>query len=394
MDTTYHIGIRQVGSTPRLMVDACLALRPAATECGVCAQACPVAAFDWRDDGVCISADCVGCGRCAAVCPTGAIEVAGFAPTATLAGADSALYFECQRVPAALRNAGAQVVPCLGGLTPLQLIEWVAQGRTPVLLDHGWCMACPAGAAVAHTTAEALDEAAFDLRSVAGERVATPRLQSVPLLANKALPATAAVPAGPALGRRAFFATLRGGAPAVVAATRPTAWRATRSACLPSTQIQVNRRQRANALERVAQRAGSALTAAAFPVLRANDACTHEGVCAAACPSGALASVERADGSVGLDFEAATCVGCGLCVRLCPHDALSLAQAGDASLPHDPAPRALTSHALASCTQCEASFVAPAGATLCPRCSMAQAQARDLFGSLFNHRAAPTQTFY
>ncbi|OGA98937.1 MAG: hypothetical protein A3E79_01790 [Burkholderiales bacterium RIFCSPHIGHO2_12_FULL_61_11] len=370
-------------------MDACLALRPAATECGVCAQACPVAAFDWRDDGVCISANCVGCGRCAAVCPTGAIEVAGFAPPPSLAGADSALYLECQRVPAALRHAGAQEVPCLGGLTPLQLIEWVAQGRTPVLLDHGWCMACAAGAAAAHTTAEALEEAASDLHSVAADRIEPPRLQSAPLPASKALPATAAAPAGPALGRRAFFATLRGGAPAVVAATRPTAWRATRSACRPSTQIQANRKQRANALERVAQRAGRALSAAAFPVLRAHDGCTHEGICAAACPSGALASVERADGSVGLDFEAATCVGCGLCVRLCPHDALSLAQAGDASMPHDAAPRGLTHHALSCCTQCDAAFVALAGAALCPRCAMAQAQARDLFGSLFKHSAAP-----
>jgi ferredoxin len=348
--------------------------------------------LDWRDDGVCISANCVGCGRCAAVCPTGALEVAGFAPPASLAGADSALYLECQRVPAALRHAGAQVIPCLGGLTPLQLIEWVAQGRTPVLLDHGWCAACPAGAAMAPTTAEALDEAALDLRSVAGDIVDLPHLQSAPLPASKALPATAAAPAGPALGRRAFFATLRGGAPAVVAANRPTAWRATRSACRPSAQIQAARKRRANALEHVARRAGNALSAAAFPVLRAHDACTHEGVCAAACPSGALASVERADGSVGLDFEAASCVGCGLCVRLCPHDALSLTQAGDASLLHDPAPRTLTRHALASCTKCDASFVALAGAALCPRCAAAKAQARDLFGSLFTHRAAPTQT--
>lgn len=383
-----------LAAPPRLTPDACLALRPAATECGLCTQACPVGAFDWREDGVHIGAACVGCGRCAAVCPSGAIEVAGFELTPALAGAASTdLYIECQRVPAALRHTDAQLVPCLGGLTPLQLIESVAQGRAPVLLDHGWCAACPAGAAMARTTAEAVGEAAFDLHSVAGERIKPPRLQSAPLPANKALPATTAIPAGPALGRRAFFATLRGGAPAVVAATRVAPWRANRSACHLSTQIQATRRQRADALERAARRAGRPLSAVAFPELRAHESCTHEGICAAACPSGALTRVERADGSVGLDFEAATCVGCGLCVRLCPHDALSLAQAGDASLPHDSAPRALTRHALTICTQCDASFVASAGADLCPRCAMARAQARDLFGSLFDHRAPPTQTF-
>jgi ferredoxin len=151
------------------------------------------------------------------------------------------------------------------------------------------------------------------------------------------------------------------------------------------------RKRRAQALARLAAAGGHTLSAAAFPLLRAHETCAHEGVCAAACPSGALTLVDCDGDQVGLDFDPTACLGCGLCAELCPHGALSVAQAGPAGALAD-GPVALTRHDLRQCNDCGVTFVAPTDAAACPRCRMARAQARDLFGSLRRGRtrsAAP-----
>ena len=376
----------QPAARVRIDVDACLALRPASVPCQRCRVVCPTAALDWHDDAVRITGDCLGCGRCAAACPSGALQIGGFELTPPAPGSLT-LPVECRRVPSRLRRAGAAVVPCLGGISVGHLLEWRSAGRATVLVDRGWCGDCKAGGEYARSTRQIVDRARAELWAVQAGNDSAPRIETDDLPARLALPLPESPAAdGPPLGRRAFFASLR--QPAATAATlrvRPQA-AVTRAACAPSATLRTTLARRASVLTKIASRAGRTLSAASFASLHASAECRHEGVCAAACPSGALARVEGADAQVGLAFDAEFCLACGLCTSLCPHGALTLQPAGDAQAVHQPGPRALTRHALGLCRRCDAPFVAPVvapGADLiCPLCAMAERQARHLFGWL------------
>ena len=396
MDTPFLHRDAAAAMGPSMDADACLALRPASVECGLCRDACPRSAIEWAEADIRVSDACVDCGRCAAVCPSAALvfKAAGMHHVALDPTAGPlTLRVECQRVPPQSRQPGSQVLPCLGAATALQMLEWMAAGRVPVLMDRGWCADCPAGGAHAVTTFEVVADARHDAAIALGVRsdavdAGLPSIENAPLPSARALPPPQAARAtGAAMGRRSFFATLRGGARSVAAAVARPRWTRTRAACRPSVTLSAERARRSAVLAALAARAGHALSAAAFPSLSAHANCCHEGVCAAACPSGALSLVDNDDHHAGLDFNAAACIGCGLCEQLCPHGALSLAQAGPADAAAPVMPVALTRHPLRRCTRCDDEFVAREDTALCPRCVMAREQSHNLFGALLTGSA-------
>lgn len=374
-------------------VDACLARRPAAVACDACVEVCPTQALNWADDSVTVESTCMACGRCMAACPSGAITLSGFEALAATPGTTHGeLYIECARVPLKLRRAGAVTVPCLGGVTSLDMLNIAARSQAAVLVDRGWCAACPAGRDQTSTLQDIVGDACNDLRTAldgAADRGLLPRIDQVPLPATVAQPPTSAtVLGGTALDRRGFFATFRAGASTVVAAASRPRHTRTRAACRPSPVARQHLAARADALATVAKRRSRPLAAAAFPAVTAHRNCCHEGMCAAGCPSGALRLVDdEASGQVGLDIDAALCLACGLCAALCPHGALSVAAAGPATEPWQPGPLALTRHRLRTCTQCADGFIPRDDAELCPRCAMAREQGRNLFGALLTGSA-------
>ncbi|HEY0823711.1 MAG TPA: 4Fe-4S dicluster domain-containing protein, partial [Ramlibacter sp.] len=138
---------------------ACLRSRLRTSDCSACADACPVQALRVGREGVTAQAGCTGCGRCRAACPMGAIAVSGFAAMATAeVGAGGAtLLVDCARFGAPPAGPDSLRVPCLGGLSPGDLLALCAQapGRTVLLADHEACALCDSGRTV-HAAAAVL----------------------------------------------------------------------------------------------------------------------------------------------------------------------------------------------------------------------------------------------
>jgi formate hydrogenlyase subunit 6/NADH:ubiquinone oxidoreductase subunit I len=151
-------------------------------------------------------------------------------------------------------------------------------------------------------------------------------------------------------------------------------------AAVPPAASQAQRRLAA--LSRLA--AQPALPAALFPTLLAGAACAGHGVCAAACPTGAIREY-RTEGALGTGFDAAACIACGVCTRLCPEQALTLHPAGDAADTY-PGPQPLTRFALSTCLDCGADCQGDEPA--CPACLRDHSFARDAFRTLFGAATA------
>jgi formate hydrogenlyase subunit 6/NADH:ubiquinone oxidoreductase subunit I len=180
---------------------------------------------------------------------------------------------------------------------------------------------------------------------------ALPRLERIPASPRLRQDEAPALPA-----RRALFAHLLGGGEANAAAPAGTAAHA-----LP-------RRTRALAmLARIQERRGGGLPAALFPELRVGSACTDCGVCAALCPTGALASY-TADGASGLSFDAARCTACGRCAEVCRDGAVALSAHREGAAPT--AREILTRFEARACLRCETEFAGDGEERFCPRCRL------------------------
>lgn len=364
-----------------ICADACLELRPARTDCHRCRDVCPAKAFEWTDEGVSLRADCTGCGMCAAACPSGALQVTGF-ERAAFEGA--ARRIECSRVPPHIARDAARV-PCLGGVSGNAMLELVARTRTPwTLVDRGWCAACPAGSGAAATAASALSlvDPLLDALGVSPTR--RPAIVHEPLPAGVALPQALAADAE-RVGRRGFFGALARAAQKATVHRIPVT--SGRSGCRPSSVVQAHRRRFADAVQDLASELGGSVPASLFPRVEIASQCDGQGPCAALCPSGALRPyVDPADGSVGLQFDAKSCLACGLCARHCPSNALRLITTGplpSGDVRGDPAVgiRTLTRHAPAVCRHCASPFVGAASAEVCPRCATERRLASSIFGT-------------
>ena len=335
-----------------LAADACLSIRRPGMECGLCREACPAGVLSGGLWSIKLETQgCIGCGICAATCPTGAIRVEGFDLPHTPKPAEpvkAARPLECRRVPEALRADGAEVVPCLGGLTAPDLIDRAAEGAT--IMDRGWCADCPVG----HCPApwEATLSAAQDLLALADAGL--PARLSV---AKAPLPAQAALPVAalrPELipSRRDFFRRL------VAPAPEPHSPEESRRIVFSRGLVRPIARQRS--LERLRGLTDGALPPGVMPAVTINSAgCDLHGICAAICPTGALRLSEPDGATLAIDYDATACISCGECQRVCPGKALSLNPAGNGAVPQGR--ETLVTRARGTCVACGDTFAQGAG---------------------------------
>jgi len=110
-----------------------------------------------------------------------------------------------------------------------------------------------------------------------------------------------------------------------------------------------------------------------------NDDCTACGVCARACPTGAL-QMETAESSYQLTFSPQICLACDICQHVCAPSAITVT--------HDPTfnqvfagavDQVVQQGSLTSCRKCRTPFAAQTGTELCPVCEFRR---QNPFGSM------------
>jgi formate hydrogenlyase subunit 6/NADH:ubiquinone oxidoreductase subunit I len=112
-----------------------------------------------------------------------------------------------------------------------------------------------------------------------------------------------------------------------------------------------------------------------MPSALVGQACDGCGICAAVCPTPALAVEGYDDRERRLIFTGNQCVACQRCVEACPHQALTIRSEGASGRT-----RVVKEFQLTLCRSCEEPFVDAHGSRICPTCQRAQ----DLMGRGFS----------
>lgn len=362
---------------------ACLGLRFGRQTCARCETACPVQAIRLDESALALHEHCVGCGRCVAACPAGALRAKGFdmLPAATMT---TAVAVECWKVSPENGKPGSFRVPCLGGLTKSALLTLLlgAQGNPVRLLDRGWCRNCAAGGGQDHPAEALVAEVGRILDKLGAPPAWRPQIINAPLPA-RLMPVDIPPPMSQqAFSRRGFFKALL--TETVDAVAHASAWQdkveATARGMDRVHPAGFESRRIASLIMQLAQRTATQPSAAWFPSVELGPSCCNHGICAAACPAGALRRYE--DGEVsGVQFDPALCLACGVCMTVCPEHAVRLLPEGNRD--HSVEPVRLNRYVQTACPACGKNFSKTSQSQLCSGCERRRRMGESLFGTLF-----------
>lgn len=322
------------GSRPVASVDqgACLG----SSQCGLCIFACPVGAILPSTPTPTVAAEsCIACGACLAWCPTGAVglpaaSLEAFAarigtiaswpwegrPPGILLGCGGALVRCTEQGPTAAPGWLPVPLPCLSIVTAAWILGALAAGAPAVgLLGCG--SGCDAGSDGPARARAAYCRELLTSVGIEPERVLVLEPWPIP-------PPPTDRPLGASIERL----TLRepDGTAAAVLALAPVG---------------------------SSSNGAAGLTHPASPlgaVVVDEDGCTLCGVCAEACPTGALAFEQGGDEAV-LTLDAARCLACDRCAAACPEHVLTIERRTDPDRIRQ-GRRRLTFGRLVRCTRC------------------------------------------
>lgn len=316
----------------------CIQVRNRNAHCMRCAEVCTSGCISYEDGQLsCDLSRCIGCSSCATACPTCAIEAHG--PN------DAELLRECE---AAMRAADGQVViacrerlaadgaqcdldkvagvRCLGRVEESLLVTLAARGAQGITLVGLDCESCP------HKTGRGMAEQVRDTTDTlletwnSGLRVQI--AQELPEAVLRALDEGGAGEEGcsPAAHDEAAAAEepLRSAVEEAPGAGEQRYQRVMEDGTLP--HFLPDRRDRLlNSLAELGEPQEKTIETRLWGHVSIDEGlCKSCQMCAAFCPTGALAKFEDEDGDFGIEHSPADCVKCRCCEQICLGGALSI----------------------------------------------------------------------
>jgi len=310
--------------------ERCLRARDRFSTCDLCAARCPAGAVRVEDGGAAFDpAACALCGLCLHLCPVGAFAGNTGANDILRCAAQiddlDALELICPAHPApATGPAGIDAAighgGCLASLGPSAYISLVACGfsRAAVRLDA--CHECPLSQ-VAADIRQTIDKARRVLASwdMAGHVEIVEEGSSEDWQTHPVYPASR-----PPVSRRKLFRRLT----SAPTETIDAALLVDEAPSPAKRQLPAERRRLLHALDLLPPVPPTALCPApdagqAFVLLGVDERCTACGVCAHACPTGALDVIyDDESRCFEIQFEPRACTGCEACLHVCDPAAL------------------------------------------------------------------------
>ena len=364
---------------PSVILDAprCVRAKDRLSQCDICARACPVDALHLNTPITLDAKACLACGLCLRVCPVGAYT--GDDGTEDLLNCiarlpdASAIELACPRHPAPERgvNANATVIctsTCLASFGPAVYLRLLTNGVPEIIARLDACTECAIGRVqleIARTLAAVGQLFPAHVSGVVEKPDPNAKTRQVYDVKT------------PPVSRRDFFRLMTSESVRTVARAFTSETDDAPSGRTPPRE----RRRLLNTLKQLAPNdALQNLPAPGLDVVRlsANDKCTACGVCARACPTGAMRCAASASNEYRLTCLVASCTDCGVCLDMCEPEALRRDGMPTIADLLAPEPQTLKSGRLKHCTKCNASFADHIAGDLCPVCDFRQ---RNPFGS-------------
>ncbi|MFH2039829.1 MAG: 4Fe-4S binding protein [Chloroflexota bacterium] len=367
-------------SNVKLNIKRCLYSQDRFSSCEACFELCPANAITPGKPPSLDTEKCVKCLACLVACPAGAYEADD--PVASLLKAamhleGNLLELVCAKNPQAMHGSdnestGIRIKGCLAGLGSGTYLALAAMGIEHLLVRMDACPGCEWGSLSRQVEVQ-VKQAQLLLKGWEKDGI----LNCLPELESPCeRPLWEA--ANPPLSRRDMFRMLAQQGKVTLARSMDTG------------QTTGNRGPGRNHLRTLA--AIEHLPAPTkpdillldeldFAFLSVSETCTACGVCARACPTGALHFKKNEDDSVfSLDFKGRLCTACEICVHVCAPSAITIDRNPSFKQIFSEETVTLQAGSLVKCSRCGILTAEREETSLCPLCEFRK---ENPFGSLY-----------